>query len=124
MADGRSRDRDPSHSSERDGDGRRDRSPSRQRHETTDDRALSLRDSGRTFAAVASTLGLKRASDARAAFLRALARQPDTERQRLRQRELERLDKLEARIRDRDSEQPEKRERRLAGLARMRETLP
>ena len=73
---------------------------------------------------VASSLGLKRASDARAAFLRALARQPDTERQRLRQRELERLDKLEARIRDRDSEQPEKRERRLAGLARMRETLP
>ena len=124
MADGRSRDRDPSHSSERDGDGRHDRPPSRQRHETTDDRALSLRDSGRTFAAVASSLGLKRASDARAAFLRALVRQPDTERQRLRQRELERLDKLEARIRDRDSEQPEKRERRLAGLARMRETLP
>lgn len=121
MPDSRSRNRD--RSIERMGDGGRERKPSRPR-QNSDDQALTLRDSGRSFAAVASALGLKRATDARAAFLRALARQSDDERRRLCERERERLDKLEARIRDRDSEEPEKMERRLGGLARMRETLP
>ena len=121
MPDSRSRNRD--RSIERIGDEGRPRTPSRPR-QNSDDQALSLRDSGRSFAAVASALGLKRATDARAAFLRALARQSEGERHRLCERERERLDTLEARIRDRDSEEPEKMERRLAGLARMRETLP
>lgn len=118
------RSRSRSRSFERDADGGRDRPPSRNRQANSDDQALTLRDSGRTFAAVASALGLKRSTDARTAFLRALARQPETERERLCERERERLDKLEARIRDRDKDEPEKMERRLAGLARMRETLP
>src|SRR5262245_4561239 len=42
--------------------------------------ALRLRESGRSFAAIAQALGLKRATDARAAFLRALRTQPDDER--------------------------------------------
>jgi hypothetical protein len=73
---------------------------------------------------VASSLGLKRSSDARAAFLRALARRPENERARLSKRELERLDQLEARIRDRDRDAPEKMQRRLGALAVMRDTLP
>jgi hypothetical protein len=118
------RSRDRNRSLDRDADGGRSRPPSRHRQANSDDQALSLRDSGRTFAAVASALGFKRAKDARAAFLRALARQSDAERERLCERERERLDKLEARIRDRDREDPEKMERRLQGLEQMRETLP
>ena len=110
--------------SDRDGEGGRDRSSFRQRQSNSDEQALTLRDSGRSFAAVASSLGLKRASDARAAFLRAVARLPDTERTRLYERESERLDRLEARIRDRDRDEPEKMERRLAALAVLRETTP
>jgi hypothetical protein len=96
----------------------------RGRQPNSDEQALTLRDSGRTFAAVASSLGLKRSSDARAAFLRALARRPENERARLSKRELERLDQLEARIRDRDRDAPEKMQRRLGALAVMRDTLP
>ena len=119
-------------SSDRDGDGGREggreggrgQSSFRQRQSNSDEQALTLRDSGRSYAAVASSLGLKRASDARAAFLRAVARLPDSERTRLYQRESERLDRLEARIRDRDRDEPEKMERRLAALAVLRETMP
>lgn len=98
--------------------------PPRGRQPNSDEQALTLRDSGRTFAAVASSLGLKRSNDARAAFLRALARRPESERARLSKRELERLDQLEARIRDRDRDAPEKMQRRLGALAIMRDTLP
>jgi hypothetical protein len=46
------------------------------------------------------------------------------ERARLSKREMERLDQLEARIRDRDRDAPEKMQRRLGALAIMRDTLP
>jgi hypothetical protein len=118
------RPRDRETTSDRESGGGRDRMPSASRQSHSDEQALSLRDTGRSFAAIASGLGLKRASDARAAFLRGLARQPEAERLALSQRELERLDKLETRIRDRDRDEPEKMERRLAALERMRETLP
>jgi hypothetical protein len=68
-------------------------------------------------------LGLKRATDARQAFLRGLRSQPEDERKLLAARELERLDGLEARIRTRDAEDREKLERRLAALAALREGL-
>jgi hypothetical protein len=82
-----------------------------------------LREQGRSFAAIARTLGFKRAGDARAAFLRELRGRPDEERQGLVERELERLDKLEARIRTRDATEPGKLETRLAALAAMRADL-
>jgi hypothetical protein len=84
---------------------------------------LSLRDSGRTYSAVASSLGLKRARDAQAAFVRALHKREGDERVRLTQREMDRLDALETRIRSRDAEDPEKMERRLTALGKLREAV-
>jgi DNA-binding transcriptional MerR regulator len=84
---------------------------------------MALREQGRSFAAIARTLGLKRAADARQAFLRELRSRSDEERQHLVERELERLDKLEARIRARDVDEPEKLQTRLGALAAMRESL-
>jgi hypothetical protein len=68
-------------------------------------------------------LGLKRATDGRAAFLRALRTQPDDERILLAARERLRLDVLEERIRIRDAEDPEKLARRLAALDALRQGL-
>jgi len=89
----------------------------------SDEEVLSLRDSGRTYSAVARTLGFKRASDAQAAFVRAVHKREGDERERLTQRERVRLDELETRIRSRDAEEPEKMERRLTALARLREIV-
>jgi hypothetical protein len=82
-----------------------------------------MREQGSTFAAIAKTVGLKRAADAREAFLRDLRSRPEEERQVLVEHELARLDKLEARIRSRDAEQPDKLRTRLGALAAMRESL-
>lgn len=84
---------------------------------------MALREQGRSFAAIARTLGLKRSSDAREAFLRELRSRPDEERQNLVQSEMERLDKLETRVRARDAEEPDKLQTRLGALAAMRESL-
>jgi hypothetical protein len=82
-----------------------------------------LRDTGKTYAAVASSLGLKRSVDAQAAFLRALRQHEGEDQSHLAQRESDRLDKLETRIRTRDAAEPEKMERRLEALAKLREKL-
>jgi hypothetical protein len=84
---------------------------------------MALREQGRSFAAIAGILGLKRAADAREAFLRELRNQPDEERQHLVERELGRLEQLEARIRSRDADEPDKLKTRLGALAAMRESL-
>ncbi len=84
---------------------------------------MVLREQGRSFAAIASTLGLKRAADAREAYLRELRSRPDDERQHLVERERERLDTLETRIRARDADEPDKLQTRLGALAAMRESL-
>lgn len=84
---------------------------------------MALRDSGKTYAAVASSLGLKRAVDAQAAFLRAVRKREGEERSRLVQRESARLDELEARIKSRDAGEPEKMGRRLEALAKLRAAL-
>ena len=85
---------------------------------------MTLREDGRSYAGVARSLGLKRANDARQAFLRALAKREGVERDGLRRRELERLDELEARIRTRDESEPDKLINRLAALDRLRQELP
>jgi hypothetical protein len=66
---------------------------------------------------------LKRATDAREAFLRGLRASPEDQRVLIAQREYQRLDELEARIRARDAASPEKLERRLAALAALRRGL-
>jgi hypothetical protein len=90
----------------------------------TDREALTLREEGRSFAAIARTVGLKRAADAREAFLRELRTRPDEERQAVVKHEVQRLDELEARIRARDAEEPDRLQTRLAALATMRANLP
>lgn len=84
---------------------------------------MVLREQGRSFASIAGSLGLKRAADAREAFLRELGARPDEEREGLVERELDRLDKLEARIRSRDAAEPDKLQTRLGALAAMRASL-
>ena len=82
-----------------------------------------MREENRSYAWVARSLGLKRSNDARQAFLRALAKREGAERDGLWQRELERLDELEARIRRRDESKPDTLARRLAALDRLRQEL-
>ena len=89
----------------------------------TDRKAMDLREAGHSFAGIAKTLGLERASDARAAFLRDLGGRVGKERKALTDRELERLDKLEVRVRARDAEDPEKLDRELKTLAAMRKRV-
>ena len=55
--------------------------------------------------------------------MRALDRQEPEERERLTQRELVRLDELELRVRERDVDEPEKRERRLAAVDQLRQSV-
>jgi hypothetical protein len=68
-------------------------------------------------------VGFKRAAHAQAAFLRAVRQREGEERTRLIQRESDRLDQLETRIRTRDAADPEKMERRLLALKTLREKL-
>ena len=89
-----------------------------------DRQALTLREEGRSFAAIARALGLKRAADAREAFLRELRSRPDDERETVVEHEVARLDELEARIRTRDAREPGRLETRLGALAAMRANLP
>lgn len=68
-------------------------------------------------------MGLKRATEARQAFIRGMRSKPEAERKLIADRERGRLDQLEVRIRTRDAEEPEKLERRLGALANLREGL-
>jgi hypothetical protein len=61
--------------------------------------------------------------DAQAGFVRALRRRPDEERAQLTLRESARLDALELRVRSHDAEEPEKMNRRLGALERLREAI-
>jgi hypothetical protein len=73
---------------------------------------------------VASALGLKRTTDAHAAFVRVLRSRPEAERAALSSRESQRLDQLEQRIRTRDGAgDVAKLERRLVALGALRERL-
>ena len=68
--------------------------------EDLDQEVVVLREQGQSYSAVARSLGIKRATDAQAAFLRVMRRLPDAERKALYKRESDRLDQLEARIRE------------------------
>ena len=73
---------------------------------------------------MAGALGFKRATDAHAAFVRVLRSRPEAERAALSNRESQRLDQLEQRIRTRDGGGDQaKMERRLVALGVLREKL-
>jgi hypothetical protein len=88
-----------------------------------DDRALMLRDQGRPFGGVAKILDLDSAGAANASFNRALRLRPRAEQARLRSREMERLDALSLRLRERDDLSVEEIIRRLQGVKYQRKTL-
>lgn len=96
----------------------------RQASGDTDAQALTLRESGKSFSAIARTLGLERATDAHRSYLRALGASEGEERRRLVKNEEARLDQLEQRIRERDAKDVPKLERRLEGVQQMREAIP
>jgi len=108
---------------ERERPDRPERRAPRQSRGGSDEEALRLRDEGRSFAAVARSLNLKRANEARAGFLRALRQRPEPEQTQLVERERARLDQLETRIRDRDKDDPTRLERRLVALEAMRAAI-
>jgi hypothetical protein len=109
---------------DQDRDNDRERKDSRgPRRGSSDEDALRLREEGRSYAAVARSLNLKRSNDALAAFLRAMRQRPDAERAELIVRERARLDLLETRIRDRDKDDPTRLDRRLGALEKLRSSL-
>ena len=110
--------------SERDPAKRPERSAGpRQPRRNIDEEVVLLREKGESYAAVALALGLKRAMDAQAAFVRGIRSRPEAERAALSHRESLRLDQLEERIRSRDAQDPVKLERRLQALEALRQAL-
>jgi hypothetical protein len=88
-----------------------------------DEEALSRRESGQTYNAIARGLELPRAMVAHEAFLRALGHRSGEDYQTLVANESRRLDELEERIRTRDAANPEKVARRLEGVDVLRKSL-
>jgi hypothetical protein len=88
-----------------------------------DDRALVLRDQGRPFGGVAKILQLESAGAANASFNRALRLRPRAEQARLRSREMDRLDALALRLREREDLSVEEIVRRLQGVKYQRKSL-
>jgi hypothetical protein len=107
----------------RKGEARPRRSDAQPTEDTLDEQVVSLRETGKSYTSVAKTLGIKRSADAHAAFLRALHARPAKERAAMTQRESERLDRLERRVRSRDVGQPDELRRHLAALERFRQSL-
>ena len=92
--------------------------------EDIDAQALALRESGKSFSAIARTLGMDRATEAHRSYVRALG---DTKRatsagnwSRTRRHG---STELEQRIRDRDAADVPKVERRLLGVKKLREAI-
>jgi hypothetical protein len=82
-----------------------------------------LRESGKSFSAIARTLGLDRATEAHRSFVRALGTHEGEEHRQLVEHEEARLDVLEKRIRERDAADGVKLERRLQGVTKLRESI-
>jgi hypothetical protein len=96
----------------------------RQASGDTDAQALTLREAGNSFSAIARSLSFERATEAHRSFIRALDASEGEERRRLVKNEEARLDQLEQRIRDRDAKDVPKMERRLQGVQKLREAIP
>ena len=85
------------------------------------DRVIALRSEGRSFAAIATTIGVGRSLDAFGLFVEAVARRPAAQRTKLRAEENKRLDVLERRMRQNGD--PAERDRKLASVGRLRQRL-
>jgi SOS-response transcriptional repressor LexA len=96
----------------------------RQASGDTDAQALTLREAGNSFSAIARTLGFERATEAHRSYIRALDTSEGEERRRLVKNEEARLEQLEQRIRERDAKDVPKMERRLQGVGKLREAMP
>jgi len=88
-----------------------------------DDQVLQLREQGRPFAGIAELLNLDSAGAAHASFNRALRLRSRAEQERLRHREMERLDALASRLRGREDLSTEEIVRRMRGVKHQRKTL-
>lgn len=108
---------------ERDREDRPAYSGPRQSRRSLDEEVVALRERGQSYSAVASALGMKRATNAQEAFVRAMRSLPENERKALQGREAARLDQLEVRIRSRDANEPVKMERHLVALEALRQTI-
>jgi hypothetical protein len=85
---------------------------------------LTLRESGKSFSAIARALGFERATEAHRSYVRALGSREGDERRQLIKNEEARLEQLELRIRQRDADDASKIERRLLGVQKLREAIP
>ncbi|MGH8994190.1 MAG: hypothetical protein ACRDZ7_21990 [Acidimicrobiia bacterium] len=89
-----------------------------------EDRALELRQQGKSFAAIARTLGYERGGyEALRAFKRALRRRPAAEQATLKEQELVRLTSMEEGFRADTTLSPEERNRCLGAVAALRAML-
>jgi hypothetical protein len=88
-----------------------------------DEQALMLREQGRPFCDIAEILGLDSARAANASFNRALRQRSKAEQERLRRREMLRLDALAVRLRQRDDLSVEEIVRRMRGVKDQRRSL-
>jgi hypothetical protein len=88
-----------------------------------DDQALMLRDQGRPFTGIATLLELDSPAAAAASFNRALRQRPRAEQERLRNREMERLDALASKLRSRADLSGEEIVRRMRGVKQQRKSL-
>jgi hypothetical protein len=88
-----------------------------------EDEVLALRMQGKSFAGIARSLGLERPFQANNAFIRALRRQPVSERDSIRRQELVRLDALADAVRANHELAPAGVARRLRTLDRLRAGL-
>lgn len=100
------------------------RSADRKPAVNVDEQALSLREANASYSTIARRLELRRATDAHRAFIRAVNARTGEAQRLLVANEQGRLDKLETRIRTRDAKDPEKLERRLVAVAKLRESMP
>jgi DNA-binding transcriptional MerR regulator len=88
-----------------------------------DNQVLMLRDQGRPFTDIAALLQLESAGAAQESFNRALRLRPKAEQERLRAREMERLDALASQLRGRNDLSGEEIVRRMRGVKQQRKTL-
>jgi hypothetical protein len=103
---------------------REERVRSNGRSVNVDEQVLALREANSSYSGIARRLSLRRATDAHRAFIRAVRLRSGDEQRNLIASEQARLNTLELRIRDRDAADPEKLERRLQALEKLRAALP
>jgi hypothetical protein len=88
-----------------------------------DEQALDLRVQGKTFSAIATTLGYERPLKAREGFNRALRRKPEAVRANIRQQEMARIDAMADVFRSSENLDSKEVAQRLRALDRLKDML-